>query len=92
MEQVNFGNGAPNKDVYVKSFGQMADGSVYHDPFHTTHGQVESSAELKSKFDDIRKGMANQRGVNYDLIVIAKLLKNERYILRYQRGINLKLA
>ena len=36
--------------------------------------------------------MANQRGVNYDLIVIAKLLKNERYILRYQRGINLKLA
>jgi len=59
MEDVNFGRGAPNASVYTKSFGNMKDGSIYYDPMNTQFGQVESSPELKSKFEDIRKGMAN---------------------------------
>jgi len=54
-----FGNGTPNANSYFQSFGNMPEGSVYQDTFNTMNGQVESSTELKSKFDNIRKGMAN---------------------------------
>lgn len=54
-----FGSGLPNESAYFQSFGTMKEGSVYYDPFNTMNGQVESSMELKSKFDEVRKGMAN---------------------------------
>lgn len=56
---VEFGSGTIKADSYFQSFGNVPDGSVYSDPFNTMHGQVESSKELKSKFDNVRKGIAN---------------------------------
>lgn len=56
---VGFAGGQINSDSYFKSFGEMREGSVYHDPFNTLNGQVESSVELKSKFDNVRVGIAN---------------------------------
>lgn len=56
---VQFATGTPSAESYFKSFGTMPEGSIYSDPFNTMNGQVESSAELKSKFDEVRKGMSN---------------------------------
>lgn len=57
---VQFGNTSGiNRDVYFKSFGNMADESVYFDPCNTLNGEVaEFSKELKSKWDNVRQGMA----------------------------------
>ena len=54
-----FGGGAPNQNVYLKAFGTMSDQSVYSDVFNTQYGSVESSAELKTKNNDIRLGLSN---------------------------------
>ena len=58
MAPAEFGNGNLSDSVYTKSFGQLKSGSIYHDPMNTMNGQMESSPELKAKFEDIRKGMA----------------------------------
>lgn len=59
MAPVEFGNGQVDPNAYFKSFGNMAEGSIYSDPFNTANGQLESSPEIKSRFDNIRKSIGN---------------------------------